>query len=193
MYNWIPAKVEQAQKKLASTGNNLNFKFNTPAEPSEIHRCEENLGFCLPASFKEFLMFSNGANIFCNTQSVINDSRGANSSWYADSGILIQNTVDLLEFNRLQDVVYVDENCEKKYIAFAYLGYIGTGDFCSFDTATFVNAEYKVLDCDHDYSYEDWHESHIIANSFDEWLVKMFDEVIQNTRRPEYWIPTSLT
>jgi hypothetical protein len=112
--------------------------------------------------------------------------------WLADSGILIQSTSTIVPFNQEQDQVYVEDDSDKKYIAFCYLGYVGTGDFCSFDITNYANLEYKVLDCEHDYSFEEWQAEHIIANSFEDWLIKIFNEVIQNNGRPEYWIPSPL-
>ncbi|WP_404790771.1 SMI1/KNR4 family protein [Altericista sp. CCNU0014] len=191
MYTWIPEKVKQAQQILKARSIKLEFKFNSPAKQDEIQRCEEDLGFILPISYKEFLKFSNGANIFCSDQPRFEITQ-TTPTWFADSGILIQSTSSLVEFNQNQDKVYVEDDGDKKYIAFCYLGYIGTGDFCSFDITTYANSEYKVLDSQHDYSFDDWHAEHVIADSFEDWLIKLFDEVIQNNRRPEYWIPSPL-
>jgi SMI1 / KNR4 family (SUKH-1) len=188
MYTWLPQKVEQAQQILEEQNIELGFKFNPPASQAEIQRCEAELGFILPHSYKEFLKFSNGANVFCSDQPRFEITL----PWLADSGILIQSTSTIVPFNQDQDRVYVEDDSEKKYIAFCYLGYIATGDFCSFDITTYANSEYKVLDCQHDYSFEEWQVEHIIANSFEDWLIKIFDEVIQNNGRPEYWMPSPL-
>lgn len=188
MYTWLPKKVGQAQQVLKARNVKLGFKFNSSANQAEIQRCETELGFILPDSYKEFLKFSNGANIFCNDELRFNITL----PWLADSGILIQSTNTIIAFNQNQDKVYVENNDEKKYIAFCYLGYLATGDFCSFDVTTNVDSEYKVLDCQHDFSFEDWQAEHVIANSFQDWLIKIFDEVIYNNNRPEYWIPSPL-
>ncbi|MEA5504180.1 SMI1/KNR4 family protein [Halotia wernerae UHCC 0503] len=188
MYTWLPQKVEQAQQILEKQNIELGFKFNRPASQAEIQRYEAELGFILPHSYKEFLKFSNGANVFCSEQPRFEITL----PWLADSGILIQSTSTIVPFNQDQDQVYVEDDSEKKYIAFCYLGYIATGDFCSFDITTYANSEYKVLDCQHDYSFEEWQAEHIIANSFEDWLIKIFDEVIQNNGRPEYWMPSPL-
>ncbi|NDJ16254.1 SMI1/KNR4 family protein [Myxacorys almedinensis] len=190
MYTWLSEKIEQAQKILKAQNIQLGFKFNSPATQGEIQRCEEELGFILPDSYKEFLKFSNGANIFCIDQPRFEITQA--TPWWADSGILIQSTSAIVPFNQEQDEVYVEDDGEKKYIAFCYLGYICTGDFCSFDLTTYADSEYKVLDSQHDYMFEEWQAEHIIANSFEDWLIKIFDEVIQNNRRPEYWIPSPL-
>jgi hypothetical protein len=189
MYLSIPERVKKVQQISSNKGIELGFKFNSPANHHEIQQCEENLGFILPNSYKEFLKFSNGANVFCS-----NIARSEITlPWMADSGILIQSTSTIVAFNQAQDEIYIDDKSDKKYVAFAYLGYIGTGDFCSFDmTTVYSNSEYKVLDCNHDYSFEDWKADGTIANSFEDWLIKMFTEVIDNNRRPEYWIPSPL-
>jgi SMI1 / KNR4 family (SUKH-1) len=184
-------KLKDSQKILKDRSIELGFRFNPPARQDEIKQCEKDLGFTLPMSYKEFLRFSNGANIFCSDQPRFETAQPT-SSCYADSGILIQSTSSIIEFNREHDKIYLEDDGEKKYIAFCCLGYIGTGDFCSFDVTDYVDSEYKVLDCYHDCSFEDWQAEHIIASSFEDWLIKLFDEVIQKNGRPEYWIPSPL-
>jgi SMI1-KNR4 cell-wall len=188
MYEWLPEKVEQARNQLKKHNIKLGFKFNSPANGDEISNCEDRLGLILPRSYKEFLKFSNGAHLFCSDQA----KYGKDFSWWTDTGILIQNTNAIIEFNQNHDRIYIDDNEEKRFISFAYLGYILTGDFCAFDVTSYIDSECKVLDCQHDFLFEDWKEEHVIANSFEEWLIKIFDEVIQNNGRPEYWIPSSL-
>lgn len=190
MYTWLAGKVEQAQQILESHKIKLGFKFNSPATQEEVRRCEEELGFVLPNSYREFLKYSNGANIFCSYQPRFEITE-TTPSWFADSGILIQSIENLVAFNQHQDQVYVEGDSEKKYIAFCYLGYIGTGDFCSFDITTYADSEYRVLDSQHDYLFEEW-QKHVIADSFEDWLMKIFDQVVQNHGRPEYWIPSPL-
>jgi SMI1 / KNR4 family (SUKH-1) len=186
MYTWLPKKIEQAQAILSSKDITMGFKLNSPASLGEIQQCEDRLSLTLPKSFKEFLKFANGAHIFCGES-----TRGSTESWWAGTGILIQSTSSIVSFNQHVDQVYLEDG-EKKYIAFCYLGYIGTGDFCGFDVTSYIDSECKVLDCYHDCSFEDWHESHVIADSFEDWLIKVFDEVIINKNRPEYWLPTPL-
>jgi hypothetical protein len=193
MYAWLPERVKQAQQVLKAQNVELMFKFNAPAHQDEIGQCEAELGFVLPHSYKEFLKFSNGANIFCSAKPRFEiASPELTSSWWADSGILIQSTSTIVPFNQEQDVVYVEDDGEKKYIAFCYLGSIGTGDFCSFEITSYVDSECKVLDCDHDYSFEEWQADHVIADSFEDWLIQIFDEVIQHNGYPEYWFPPPL-
>lgn len=192
MFTWFSDKVKQAQQILDSQATGLDFEFNAPATQGEIQRCEELLGFRLPNSYRSFLLFSNGANLFHHRERRFEIT----IPWMADSGVLIQGTNTIISFNHEQDRIYVED--EKKYIAFAYLGYVGTGDFCSFDvtncgTTSSEKPEYKVLDCYHDDSFEEWQKENVIADSFEQWLSKMFDEVIQNNHRPEYWIPSLLT
>jgi hypothetical protein len=185
MYLSIPEMVKKVRQIFSNEGIELGFQFNNPANHYEIQQCEENLGFILPNSYREFLKFSNGANVFCSNIARFEITL----PWMSDSGILIQSTSTIVAFNQAQDEIYIDDRIDKKYLAFAYLGYIGTGDFCSFDMTAFTNSEYKVLDCNHDYSFEDWQAESTIADSFEDWLTKMFAEVIHKNLRPEYWIP----
>ena len=166
----------------------LGFKFNSPADEHEISKCENQLGLILPTSYREFLKLSNGAHLFCSSQ----PKYGKNASWWTDDGILIQDTGSIIEFNQYHDEIYVDDDGKKKFISFAYLGHILTGDFCGFDITGCMNSEYKILDCQHDCSFEDWQQEHVISSSFEEWLMNIFDAVVLNQIRPEYWIPWPL-
>lgn len=187
MLTWLSGKVEQVQQILTAQDIQLGFKFNPPATQGDIHRCEEELGFILPNSYKEFLKLSNGAHLFCRSQSLYNITL----PWLADSGLLIQSTGSIVPFNEDTDKIYIEEDEKKKYIGFCYLGQFLSGDFCSFDITTYVDSEYRVLDSQHDYSFEEWQEQ-VIADSFEDWLIKVFDQVIQHNGRPEYWIPSPL-
>jgi hypothetical protein len=188
MYTWIPKKIEQAEATLSDMGIEMGFKLNPPASPVDIQRCEDELSLILPNSYKEFLKFTNGAHIFCGESTI-----ESTEPWWTDTGLLIQSTSTICNFNLHHDQVYIDdENPKKNYIAFCHLGYICTGDFCGFDITSGIESEYKVLDCQHDYLFEDWQEEHVIADSFEDWLIKVFDEVTLNHNRPEYWIPSPL-
>ncbi|NJK30231.1 MAG: SMI1/KNR4 family protein [Acaryochloridaceae cyanobacterium CSU_3_4] len=154
MLTWFSEKVEQAQQVLNAQNIQLGFKFNPPATQSDIYRCEEELRLILPNSYKEFLKLSNGAHLFCCDQPLYNITL----PWLADSGLLIQSTSSIVPFNEDTDKIYVEEDGEKKYIGFCYLGQLLSGDFCSFDVTTYADSEYKVLDSQHDYSLEEWQE-----------------------------------
>ena len=45
----------------------LKFRFSSPATDSEIESCEKALGMKLPVGYKEFLKFSNGAQLCGHT------------------------------------------------------------------------------------------------------------------------------
>jgi hypothetical protein len=188
MYTWLPQKIEQVKAILNNKKIAMDFKLNPPASQAEIQQCEDELSLTLPNSYKEFLKLTNGAHIFCSESTI-----ESIDPWWTDTGILIQSTTTICNFNLHHDRVYLDDgSSEKKYIAFCHLGFIGTGDFCGFDVTSHENLEYKVLDCQLDYSFEDWQEEHVIADSFEDWLIKVFDEVILNHNRPEYWLPSPL-
>jgi hypothetical protein len=188
MYTWLPQKIKHAHAILMDKDNPMAFNLNPPASQEEIQRCENRLSLYLPKSYQEFLAVTNGAHFFCGESTI-----ESTEPWWTETGLLIQSTETICAFNLFHDQVYVnEENPEKNYIAFCHLGYVGTGDFCSFDITSAIESEYKVLDCQHDCSFEDWNESHAIANSFEDWLNRIFDEVILKQNRPEYWIPSPL-
>ncbi|NJM68591.1 MAG: SMI1/KNR4 family protein [Acaryochloris sp. RU_4_1] len=117
MYTWLPNKIEEA-KHIILAGRNTrpDFKFKSSASHAEIERCEKELGYALPNSYKEFLKFSNGANIFCNIGPVFEFDTAA--SWYGDSGIIIQGTSSIIQFNQEQDRIYLEDNDEKSTLLF---------------------------------------------------------------------------
>jgi hypothetical protein len=51
-----------------------------------------------------------------------------------------------------------------------------------------IEGENPVLDCDHDLLPSEWKASQI-AVSFEDWLRKMFDRIIEHKSDPEYWFP----
>ena len=55
-----------------------------------------------------------------------------------------------------------------------------------------IGGENPIIDCDHDYSPSEW-ESAVIANSFEEWLKKMFARGIESKSIPEYWFEDTLS
>ena len=54
------------------------------------------------------------------------------------------------------------------------------------DEDKLIKGENPVLDCDHELPPCEWKKARI-AGSFEEWLRKMFDRVIEHNSQPEYW------
>lgn len=132
---------------------------------------------------------SNGAHLF---YSAIELEYPDSDPCWAASGIKIFGTTELLLYRRYrQEASFYNEPEDPSILGFAYLGYVGTSDFCALDTAEFSGVECPVLDCDHDYSSLEWKEK-IIAASFEEWLSKMFDRIINHKSLPEYWLSDTL-
>jgi len=123
----------------------------------------------------------NGAYLFR-----VKQDEPPDGSYWDDSGIVIQGTNTLLEFTQDNQEVYEEWN---SLIAFCYLGGIGTGDFCALDPQQITDTEYAVLECFHEVSPTEWRQAQI-ASSFAEWLARIFDEVVDAKKRPEYWYET---
>lgn len=189
MSNWLSNSIEQAVDVFREFALDWSFSFKKNASQAEIDRCESQLNLSLPGSYRDFLMMSNGAQLFYSKV----EERLDSSSWWAGSGIKIFGTVELLNYrqHRLEISSPYNDPEDKSILAFAYLWHIGTGDFCALDTANFTGDECPVLDCDQDYPSSSWKETPI-AHSFEEWLVRMFDRVIQHKSLPEYWFSDTL-
>lgn len=181
MFEWLPERIEQAYKVFEEFSLDWTFILNPPATEAEIQACEVALGVALPPSYREFLLRWNGAYLFRYAQ-----DEPPMYGWWDDSGIVIQGTTTLLEFTQDNQEVYEEWD---SLIAFCYLGGIGTGDFCVLDPQQITDTEYAVLDCFHEVSPTEWRQVQI-ASSFAEWLARIFDEVVDDKKQPEYWYET---
>lgn len=181
MYEWLPHRLEQAMKVFQKFSLDWTFVLNEPASESLIQACELELGLVLPSSYREFLLQFNGAHLFCIEDEIRSDFYPL----WVGSGLMIQGADTLVLFK--QDIQAGSASQEGNLlIPFCYLGHIGTGDFCAFDPQQLDNSEYAVLDCDHELLPEEWRKAKI-ASSFEEWLKKLFNQVIDQNNIPEYW------
>ena len=184
MYDWMDSSIEQANTIFQEFSLDWKFLFNSGAGEDQITKCESELNLSLPRSYQEFLLRHNGVHLFYNEL----EERSDSSSWWAGSGVKIFGTTDLLSYRhyRQETSSPYSESEDQSMLIFTYLGRIGTGDSCALDTAKFSSSECPVLDCDHDYPSSIWKETPI-ASSFEEWLIKMFDRIINHKSLPEYW------
>ncbi len=180
MYEWLPRRLEQAMKVFQEFSLDWTFVLNEPASESLIQACELELGLVLPPSYREFLLQFNGDHLFCTEGEI----RSNTHPWWVGSGLMIQGTDTLVLFNQAMQVGSPSQ--EWKLIPFCYLGRIGTGDFCALDPQQLDDSEYAVLDCDHELVPSEWQKAKI-ASSFEEWLKKLFNQVIDQKNFPEYW------
>lgn len=181
--------VDRADKVFAELSLDWSFSFGKPATEQEIEEYESATGIILPPTYRSFLQKYNGAHLFCSRSGSLSDT-----SWWADSGILVFGITALIEYRKsVYEFVYElsdTPNCRSP-LPIAYLGRIGTGDFCSLDLENSIGSDSPVLDCDHDCPPDEWTGS-IIANSFEEWLKKMFERVVEHRSPPEYWFEDTL-
>lgn len=181
MYEWLPRRLEQAMKVFQEFSLDWTFVLNEPASESLIQACELELGLVLQGSYREFLLQFNGVHLFCTEGEIRSNSH----PWWVDSGLMIQGTDTLALFNQAMQVGSASQE-GNSLIPFCYLGYIGIGDFCALDPQQLNDSEYAVLDCDHELVPSEWQKAKI-ASSFEEWLKKLFNQVIDQKNFPEYW------
>lgn len=188
MYEWMPDAIVEACQIYEQLSLNLTFSLNEGARQEEIIECENELEILLPPSYKEFILRHNGAHLFCS----YTGQTSISTKWWADSGIVLFGTQALKEFRpRIYgSFLYDDDSGIEEYksvLPIAYLGSIGTGDFCALNLDDSAQGEYPVIDCDHELPASDWKKS-VIADSMNSWLRKMFDCIIHDSSSPEYWI-----
>ncbi|WP_228055014.1 SMI1/KNR4 family protein [Gloeocapsopsis crepidinum] len=188
MYDWLCKSLDLANDIFREFSLDCKCHFNSSVQQEEINKCERELNLSLPRSYREFLLRSNGAHLFYSEEL----EACSDDVWWAGSGIKIFGTGELLSYRHYRRITSSPFNDpeDPSILAFAYLGRVSTGDFCAFDTA-FVGDEYPVLDCDQDYPSSKWKESPI-AFSFEEWLLKMFDRIVNHKSLPEYWFSDTL-
>ena len=182
MFEWLPERIEQARRVFQEFSLDWTFILNSPATEAEIRVCEAALGVPLPPSYRKFLLQYNGARLFCLDQGETFDD----SAWDSPR-LIIQGTDNLIEFNQQQkEDMFTDEEWNS-LIAFCYLECMGTGDFCAFAPQQAIASEYAVLDCRHELTPVEWREAQI-AVSFAEWLERIFSQVVDYRKQPEYWL-----
>lgn len=195
MYEWVASSVELSKNVFQEFSLDWDFNLSEPASIKEVNDCEQMLGLSFPSSYRDFLLKYNGAHFFCSHTGNLSNTY----SWWADSGIVIFGTKVLVEY-----WLEYERNCRENFadteeypqayplpLPIAYLGRVGTGDFCALNRDELIESEYPVIDCDHELPPCDWKKT-IISNSFEEWLRKMFKRVIEHKSLPEYWFEDTL-
>lgn len=186
MYEWTNDSIEQSYEIFNELSLDWGFKLNEPATEEDLREYELTTGITLPPSYRLFLLKHNGAHLFLSKSG----SLSTTYSWWADSGILVFGTAALTEYRNF--VYKLSDNSDRRLpLPIAYLGRIGTGDFCGLDMNNSTDFESPVLDCNPDYPSDEWLNS-VIANSFEDWLKEMFSRVIGHKSFPEYWFKDTL-
>ena len=68
---YIAKKLDEDEEISEDDRFRVMFEFNRPATPEEIDTLEKELNVSLPAGYKEFLLFSNGAQLCGHTAEFI--------------------------------------------------------------------------------------------------------------------------
>ncbi len=139
----------------------VEFKLNPSAEDGDITTVEKELGILLPSSFKEFLEFCDGAEIY---------------NYKGIDGFKIFSTSEiLLENKRLADEYQQDWLSD--IIVFAEC--LGEGNYLAFK-AQLSQKGYSIIDCFHEVNPIEWN---VMEENFDIFL----DKLIKNEGN-KYWL-----
>jgi hypothetical protein len=173
MYEWLTHRVEQAKEVLQDFSMDWGFILNSPASEAEISTCESELGVRLPSHYREFLLEFNGVELFYPEQ---------RNPYAPETLISIKGTQTILDLNK---GITAYEDTKGMLLLFCYIG-LG-GDYCGFDLRNMDKGEVPILECASGGSLIlHWMNSKI-ADSFSEWLEKIFDRVIEDRKDPLYW------
>ena len=189
MYEWILGSIEQSKIVFQKNSLDWGFKLSEPATNEKIRQCEQALGLPLPYSYCEFLLRYNGAHLFCTSTAAYSETE----RWWSNSGIVVLGLEALLFYRQhLQWIYELSDSLEVPFpIPIAYLGRICTGDFCALNINELTKFENPVMYCEQDRDPIDW-KNDTIAHSFECWLQKMLNQIIERKRLPEYWLQDTL-
>jgi tetratricopeptide (TPR) repeat protein len=179
MFEWLSDRIAQAQVVFQEFSLDWTHRFNPPATEEEITACENALGAKLPPSYREFLLLYDGVHLFCEGSPY--------NLEYDNPRLIIYGTANLAQENYDEKEYRFTDEEWTLLIKFCYVGSLGSGDFCALDPQQITNSEYAVLDCMHELKPTDWRQTKI-ADSFEEWLQKVFDHVVVQKKSPEYWL-----
>ena len=185
----IDAAAIRAAVRTEALGFALEWTANEAAKLSEIARCEEVVG-SLPADFRAFLRYSNGATMsvefefapgqrglfllnVLSTMGIVNQTSENRQVW--DDSVTARSTRfdgpptwgPLIVFADWQD-----------------------GNLCVFDPDQRRDEIVPVIEVSPDIHPREWREMRI-ASSFDEWITRIFD-AMENGQHPVYWLPSPL-
>lgn len=152
--------LKQVLDELKKFDNSL-YEFSKGTDIELILDLEEMIGSTLPNDFKEFYLFSNGANFFCQ---VI---------------YRISETIDSKD-------IYTNYLWEKDIAGNPITEYLlpitpnGRGDHYCLDLSSLSNSREScnIVFWQHDYEYDDLHKPDIEAKSFYEYLQKMMSDYL---------------
>lgn len=187
MYEWIDRSLALSKSVFQECACDWDFNLSEPATIEEIHECERELGLSLPPSHVEFLLKYNGAHLFRANAGKRSDSY----SWWANSGVLVFGTKSILDYSKFLSRHFEEPEYKLSPVPIAYLGRICTGDFCALDMDELIEGENPVMACDPCAPSYEWRDA-LIAASFEEWLRKMFNRIINHKSPPEYWFADTL-
>ncbi|MDX2271900.1 MAG: SMI1/KNR4 family protein [Cyanobacteriota bacterium] len=158
MYNWMSKKIGQAKQIASKYDIEWSFVFEPPASLEQINDHELSLDIVFPPSYREFLMLHNGMTLFLSEN--------------YSTAIKIYGLSEIKRSENQSIFVFSDDTNREFHSGF----HISKEHY-----------ESKIVKCYYDYPYEDW-PFLVIANSFDQWLKRIFNAVTFWEIDPKYWL-----
>lgn len=188
MFDWLNCAIKSSTEILAKYGFDVGFFFDRPTTLASIYVAENTLGVALPYSYKNFLLFSNGAYLFFDRSESDEIDKG---NVDITTGLIIESIERVVALTQKYKEIFYDENHPSSWpdgIVVIAEDAI-TGDcFCLSLETNAENSEVSVLYGEDCILPDEWVDR-IIAASFEEWLKFMFNSVIEEKQTPYYWFP----
>jgi hypothetical protein len=179
-FEWLPEAFAKSELLAKSLGVGWSVSLGAPASEEVLTRCEASLGERLAPSHRALLSLHNGASltiILSRERSVV-----------FDVTVNILSTADIAATtSQLKCAFFSDLPAEQQPRFYAIAEYQGCGDHCMADPARSVGDETPIVDAFNE-TPDEWSSSPIIANSFEDWMRKMFDSFLTQHCTLEYWM-----
>jgi hypothetical protein len=181
LFEWLPSAISEAQQRAVALQIRWNADFAEPASEAELSQCEGALSRELSPQHRAFLKTSNGATL----STTLPDTPGG-TPW-ADFGVRIYSTYQIVEETR--DILDQAETSAIDPVPLvAVCGYDKTGDRCLADYSRISDGEPVIIDAFHE-TPDAWRSAEPIAQSFELWLRRMFNEFTVKGGILWYWLP----
>jgi hypothetical protein len=183
-FTWLPNARVDLQRVATALRLRLTWSPNPPASELEIADCERKLACELPLSFKTFLQIANGAELAYQVRLEDGNDRGGCT-------IILLSTVEIVSrTEEYKGYFTAREVGGRPYCRWGRLVIFADcedGNYCVFDAEASAGQEYPVCYMEGETVPDAWRQENRIADTFEEWLTRVFASMIELHKYPTYW------